>query len=395
MHSLQLFPMPISPSRRQRWQTGIAVLLRRYRIRIAATLVGMGVAAELFFSCAIQANTIDAHFGCFDPWTAQSSCVAMNNLSHTSQACGAIGRPLRKSDEFGQSDPIGYGETNHGTTVTHFFPLPRADPRWPQPALCMPQKNGNRNFGGLVYAAWRCKPPQSTDAAFEGVKPFKRYFASAGNRYDHIDLHDRNTEVYLISRNPYARLLSLFLEKVEGNCIAASGLKVGCGDGRFLGLGPSTTFSQFVQHVWNRTGGVPSRLCGVNHHLCQQLDVCVATLHGIDEVRVLKLEEQSRWFPCFVQRVGLNADLLNGAEWTPFAGRECYYTATGACEANTADEAVDYVVTGHTHATGASRPSTMQQHYDAPTAQLVSSLYALDLRALEYAVWDGHGSWEA
>ena len=70
--------------------------------------------------------------------------------------------------------------------------------------LCVPQKNGNRDFSLLIYAMTYGKIPQQE--------------ISKGEKGKHPDVWmttvTATDTVYVVSRNPYTRLLSTYLDKV-------------------------------------------------------------------------------------------------------------------------------------------------------------------------------------
>ena len=70
--------------------------------------------------------------------------------------------------------------------------------------LCVPQKNGNRDFSLLIYAMTYGAIPQQEMAMDTKLK-------HAGLSMTTVSTRDT---VYVVSRNPYTRLLSLYLDKV-------------------------------------------------------------------------------------------------------------------------------------------------------------------------------------
>ena len=93
--------------------------------------------------------------------------------------------------------------------IAHLFRFPAGGKH-----LCVPQKNGNRNFGALLHAAWVGSPPADEKDLLEHMH---RYDLPAGKL--------RNGHIYFVARNPYARLLSEFLNHQVGQCVRGS---LGC-----------------------------------------------------------------------------------------------------------------------------------------------------------------------
>ena len=63
-----------------------------------------------------------------------------------------------------------------------------------------------------------------------------------------------------LARDPYTRLLSLYLQKVVSEC--TSGGQLGCSQGlRYLGLSKNTSFAYFVQHAWRPPEETLAAMC--------------------------------------------------------------------------------------------------------------------------------------
>jgi len=260
---------------------------------------------------------------------------------------------------------------------------PKAD----QPMLCAPEKNGNRQFGALMYAMIAGEAPANLNQLL-----------ATSNRRRQRKWNQQSlgsVDVYFVARNPYTRILSLYLNKVQGACF---GKNRDCRT-NYLGFNTSTTFPEFVKGVFDinsqkfSNGGWGC----VEPHLCPQFRSCVITVPGARSIFVLKLEEQSAWFPCLVQKVGLDERILFGPQWQGINQMDCYYTPTGNCSDQLRlipPEQVG-VSTGSSHATGASRDSIVTEHYDKETAALVSEMYADDFDVLGYSKWDGESPMKA
>lgn len=261
----------------------------------------------------------------------------------------------------------------------HLFAMPAKvrDNTGQHPMLCVPQKNGNKQFGGLAYVARNKKPPKT---GYEVDRDMKHW------EHHSITSRTSNSHIYFVARNPYSRILSLYLQKAVGACITDS--QKGCNRRGWKGMNEKkTTFPEFVKHVALKAKQKGS-LCAYNVHLCLQVSTCLAATLKAKEVTIIRVEEQSCWFPCLVKQFGIKSSLLTSG-WDEFSGHSCYYTSTGQCKdmLKTIDPSKVGVATGNVHATGAS--NRLAEYYDEETAAIVSRIYADDFAILEYPLWDG------
>jgi hypothetical protein len=207
--------------------------------------------------------------------------------------------------------------------------------------------------------------------------------------------------IYFIARNPYTRLLSVYLNKVARTCLSETKM-LACANASSESLfDRDITLKEFVEFLHRaKVSAGNASMCMGDHHLCQQVESCVTTTFASEWVTVLKLEDQGLWFPCLVDRLHLNKSVLEGDAWMPFSQNPCYYTATGDCRdmLHSAPRNDTAHFTDSAHATGASSARRLLKHYDQETAALVTSLYADDFlfaddfRALGYPIWNGTGS---
>ena len=146
--------------------------------------------------------------------------------------------------------------------------------------LCVPQKNGNRDFSLLIYAMTYGAIPQQEMAMDTKLK-------HAGLSMTTVTAADT---VYVISRNPYTRLLSLYLDKV----LRCFGVGANTGRKRRVNcdhdlLSQSGAFPDEIADVERKPKNAPSfatfvklveeateryDLCQVDHHLCLQSQGC-------------------------------------------------------------------------------------------------------------------------
>ena len=97
------------------------------------------------------------------------------------------------------------------TSKGHHFPLN-------DHTLCVPQKNGNRNWGALVYYNKHGKPPASADALLAEMGDRHLY-----NTHSYPSETTTRRDKYVIARNPYARFLSEYLEHHSAGCVGGAG----------------------------------------------------------------------------------------------------------------------------------------------------------------------------
>jgi hypothetical protein len=248
--------------------------------------------------------------------------------------------------------------------------------------LCVPQKNGNVDFGLLVYRVHYGLVPDDPMAADIRLK-------HAGLSFSVVGMTD---EVFLVARNPFTRMLSLYLDKVL-RCFSTaprmlSLYETSCQhdllatSGAFNFSAPRTpraapTFTVFVALV-KAAAEENGDVCALDHHLCKQVQGC--PIDAGASLRVLKLEDEVSWFSCLAHALGLTDAELRGNQWCRWKHRPCFF---GICSSSS--EAVEEPVAGSVHATGAT--GRVAEFYDATAAAAVRVLYADDFRLLGY-LWD-------
>eukprot|EP00933_Yihiella_yeosuensis_P018019 TRINITY_DN14957_c0_g1_i1.p1 TRINITY_DN14957_c0_g1~~TRINITY_DN14957_c0_g1_i1.p1 ORF type:complete len:314 (+),score=46.47 TRINITY_DN14957_c0_g1_i1:102-1043(+) len=254
--------------------------------------------------------------------------------------------------------------------------------RFPKPfedtILCVPQKNGNRNFGSLLHVMYFGGPPKSIEELLQGMAT-----------YDYTQVLP-NDKVWMLARNPYTRLLSLYLQKAANRCSSGN---LGCGDQyaqAHLGYRGSETlsFEAFVDVVAQRSFESRGDPCLIEKHLCSQVSGCA---FGVHQLLILKLERQKDWFVNFAANLGLDNSKLFGNDWLQISGKPCFYTPTGNCSdmfTTPLSGSKRSTVVDNVHGTGAE--AQLLQHYNPRTAALVFELYKEDFAALGYEKWNGY-----
>ena len=260
--------------------------------------------------------------------------------------------------------------------IAHLFEFPRDGS---QPGvksrhdLCVPQKNGNRNFGALLHAAWMGSPPQNETELLDHMHLYSRGMRD-------IRESTSTSQVYFVARNPYARLLSEFLNHQVGQCVRGS---LGCHVENPL-PNNSTGFDQWVDsqyQQWLERGSKVSNLD--NHHLFSQLDGCAYPPPA--KVHVLHLEEQPCWFGCLLGQTGISSGILLGEAWRPLSGTPCYLPNNGACvdwRSQEAQESKPSIFVGPVHGTAAALQ--LDTYYTPAAMQRASAMYANDFAFLGY-----------
>eukprot|EP00873_Tetraselmis_striata_P015730 jgi/Tetstr1/435994/TSEL_024875.t1 len=284
--------------------------------------------------------------------------------------------------------------------------------------FCVPQKNGNRMWGGLLFAMHTNKKPSSAKEVINKMHMFGQPGGTNSGDYT----------TWFFSRNPYSRILSVYLNKVVGDCgdehhSSKDIWKRGCGEWSVrpgdlkymkvptVGKNDCSTleecqrvqFAEFVKelhHVATRHGG--PRLCEMNHHLCPQAISCLKYPNTYQ----LKLEREVVWYACLLQKFGLTELAASG--WEDFTGRSCFYhgghyhSESKSCEysmhihsRHTAKKLIEgsNPTGGTIHSTGAF--DLVETYFTPEVAQMVAELYKEDFETLHYPVWDGTGHFQA
>ena len=268
--------------------------------------------------------------------------------------------------------------------------------------LCVPQKNGNRNFGGLVARLWTGSVP-SPHLAKDWMVPFDNTTVTA------------RTDVLLVARDPRSRLLAFYLHQIyppdkASYCRGSLSCQTHALN---IGFDPKRPprFAQFVELVSRRAEERGGDTCFVEHHLCSQVSGCSFGAR-VYSTTVLKLEEMPLWYADFAAHAGIGPAELDGDQWRPYTNQPCFYSPTGgSCLAwdawprttrtpgknhsgsgSISGGGVSWLVTAAqlsrhdpVHATGASELVT--QYYgnvSSATSQLVAALYHDDYRLLGY-----------
>ena len=141
------------------------------------------------------------------------------------------------------------------------FPTKVRNSEGQRPLLCVPQKNGNKQFGGFVFAAWNNKPAISGEGVDRDMKHWEKHYLAPSSRLG------QESHVYFVARNPYTRILSMYLQKVVNACIS-DGQK-GCNTHGWHGIKPTTSFAGFVEEIleklarhktslWNQPSFMPT-----------------------------------------------------------------------------------------------------------------------------------------
>lgn len=200
--------------------------------------------------------------------------------------------------------------------------------------------------------------------------------------------------MWMVTRSPYVRLLSIYIEKVRCG-------ENGChhqyfeGFRRFRDRG-NISFDEFVTIIYNdvlkqrnpllvQPIQRVAELCHIDHHLCPQ-SACLFKLRN-HPVRILKLEDQGSWFKDFAECFGVSREKIVGKSWRKFNNQSCFYTPTQDCnDALTVNSHANLTV-DNVHGKGAV--NQLNVFYTADSAAKVSYLYEYDFNVLNHSTWDG------
>ena len=240
-----------------------------------------------------------------------------------------------------------------GDAVLHQGPMYCAAHRYrfPQPyentVMCVPQKNGNTNMRRLFAKMHTGRISTKYDLTF-----------------DYGPLHSSDS-LYIVTRNPYARLLSFYLDRWQG--VKETGID----------------FETFVSGIYNYTlcGG---DLCALKHELCSQRSGCM--FNGL-HAQMLPLEEISTWFTKLAQCMSLED--AYGDDWYNFTGRPCFLPVDGRCVTTAPEPSSSLLTSAHGYVHSAGANAAMMKYYTPASAALVTQLFADDIREMHYHVWDG------
>jgi hypothetical protein len=258
----------------------------------------------------------------------------------------------------------------------HVFYL--KDTRTPTKAieLCVPQKNGNRNFAGFAYYARHHTPPKNAqnvlhamnnEPLFDVGENAQGKLRGRVKKYPPNEKHGY-ADVYILARNPYARVLSQFLNHKADGCVDSS-----CKLSISKGTRPEPTpqyFERYVSDSMKERDATTT--CKRDHHLCSQTLICAPRC--VESPTILKLERQEAWWDGFVNATGVDRSGLVGESWRGFSGAPAFYERPSAAGRATA--------VGHVHATNAT--ARLAELYTPEAAALVTATYADDFAAFGY-----------
>ena len=211
--------------------------------------------------------------------------------------------------------------------------------------LCVPQKVGSFYWASLVLLRHLGHPP-----------PDFNTWGLANELHLTVKSFHANDRVLTISRNPFHRTLSEYLNHIHNNNIRVEYL-------RAFHVDRNVSFPSYVERLSHID------VC-VSRHSCYQssecLDPCLT-----DPPRIFHIEEQHMWFKELLNIMNITESQLEGDEWLPSTNKTYFYRAS--------EQPFD-----STHATHASERSNILNYYDNNTASLVSKIYAADFKAFNY-----------
>lgn len=182
-----------------------------------------------------------------------------------------------------------------------------------------------------------------------------------------------------IVRNPYARVLSAYQNKIVTDSKRWRYHK-------HLGLrSAEPTFEEFVKALqrWQRSHAAGLRVqSGLDHHFALQSSMCGFSMDTSTEMSydyVLKVEETNTWYTALIQKLNLTQHVESG-----WPGKRCFFSAPDAeCDGQRMDDTGSFSsLSWDHHGTGAA--ASLAEMYSPETARIVSDLYAVDIAAFGY-----------
>ena len=245
----------------------------------------------------------------------------------------------------------------------HLFSLA---PNAPAAMLCVPQKNGNRNWAGFIFYLHNRRAPINVDEVLDAMSTFELKKGRQGD------------DVYVVARDPYSRALSNYLNhEAIGGCVgssAANGGQLGCKTADAADTHAqkrAASPQRFEAWLEAALAGGADAACQRDRHMCAQTTICGLRCLDWPPV-ILQLEQQPRWFGHLLQRLDVKRSKLVGDAWRSFSGQPgFYFEPTG-----------DAVVLDAVHATNAT--GRLGELYTNRTIDLVDATYHDDFCILDY-----------
>eukprot|EP00873_Tetraselmis_striata_P015884 jgi/Tetstr1/436148/TSEL_024995.t2 len=193
-------------------------------------------------------------------------------------------------------------------------------------------------------------------------------------------LRDQQMPRVALVRNPYARVLSAYQDKILNSdgrrwrFIKHLGLKTG-----------EPTFEEFVVALWRwqQTHEKGLRVqSGIDHHFALQSSMCGLSQDTSTDLSydyVLKVEETNQWYTPLVNKLNLTEYVDSG-----WPGKRCFFSPPDApCDGQRMDDTGHFTsVDWDRHSTGAA--ATLANAYTPVALKLVTELYAEDIAAFGY-----------
>lgn len=248
----------------------------------------------------------------------------------------------------------------------------------------MPQKNGNVYWSLLLHKVLDPSTNFELPRSGRSLGFHKKLELSNKNErtwYDWLD--GASVPRFMIVRNPYVRLLSGYLDKVDSE-LGREKLA------RNFGIPPPANFESFVRwlhkYMKGRDKGASPANFWVRHIFMPQASHCLLPC-GV-QYTVVKVEESNRWYPCFLDAMNLSSAASSG-----WGGQSCFLSREGKCntsmwtDTNCAQRTSE-VTKGTVHSKNTEE--LMEKHYTPAVAKQVTDLYLEDISTFGYQVWDGN-----
>ena len=265
--------------------------------------------------------------------------------------------------------------------------------------ICLGFKAGFTDWSTLITTLVGSPPLHSKSAISRVVHYIPYWRAPSSPRFTASASTCGVTRV-MITRNPYERMLSYWLDKVRDSCNSASNKAIKCKKTMYWPhrLPPNASFPDAVRHIANATTTANNYFAWL-HYAPVSITTCARCVDN--RARILKLEYVETWYSQLVAELGLAAVVSDVKLWRNKPGR-CFQQLAGSCYLSAA-----VVETGNLATTQLRRDSDnpcpirslqhhvraachqMQYYYNAETAHLVTAYAQADLKAFHYPPWRG------
>eukprot|EP01023_Acetabularia_acetabulum_P065864 TRINITY_DN877_c0_g1_i5.p1 TRINITY_DN877_c0_g1~~TRINITY_DN877_c0_g1_i5.p1 ORF type:complete len:329 (-),score=9.80 TRINITY_DN877_c0_g1_i5:487-1473(-) len=130
-------------------------------------------------------------------------------------------------------------------------------------------------------------------------------------------LNDKKIPRFALSRNPYIRVISMFLDKIMRDTKKSRMYMRNVG----FKLGEEKSFDRFVEVLHNRPRDPTMKEELLNQHFVSQSRICNMHL-GMSYNVKLQAEQINEWYDCFIDLINMREELMHG--WP--SENKCYFS---------------------------------------------------------------------